>query len=243
MDQKLKNYSSGMQVRLAFSIAVRAEAAILLIDEVLAVGDLRFQQKCYDYFYKLKRENQTIVFVSHDMESMQKFCDRAMVIHDGAQKFIGRPTEAAIIYKELNSPSQSSQQKLNKKGRINLKLKNSKGEDQSTFLNGEVMTVDMSWEHNPRAQFLGVAIHRDDGMYIFGTNNIGPKRAISEKQQKAKYYVELNLGNGSYYIEVAVFGKDESDRVLYTIKGPSFIVHNSQSWQGLTELRHHWDIT
>jgi len=98
MDQKLKNYSSGMQVRLAFSIAVRARSDILLVDEVLAVGDVNFQQKCYDYFYRLKREKHTIIFVSHDMESVQKFCDRALVLDGGKVKFIGRPTEAATLY-------------------------------------------------------------------------------------------------------------------------------------------------
>src|SRR5438552_12412401 len=76
MDQKLKNYSSGMQVRLAFSIAVRAHSDILLLDEVLAVGDSAFQQKCFDYFTSLKREKKTIVLVSHNMEIVERFCDR-----------------------------------------------------------------------------------------------------------------------------------------------------------------------
>jgi ABC-2 type transport system ATP-binding protein len=80
MDQKLKNYSSGMQVRLAFSVATRAEAEILLIDEVLAVGDAAFQRKCYDFFRSLKKQNKTVVFVSHDMSAVREFCDRAVLI-------------------------------------------------------------------------------------------------------------------------------------------------------------------
>src|SRR6185312_8467854 len=83
MDQKLKNYSSGMQVRLAFSIAIRAKSDILLIDEVLAVGDASFQQKCFDYFYKLKQDKRTVVFVSHDMGAVERFCDRAVLIDNG----------------------------------------------------------------------------------------------------------------------------------------------------------------
>lgn len=82
MDQKLKNYSSGMQVRLAFSMAVRAQADILLIDEVLAVGDADFQKKCYEYFLELKGAKKTVVFVSHDMEAVRRYCDRAILIDD-----------------------------------------------------------------------------------------------------------------------------------------------------------------
>jgi len=80
MDQKLKNYSSGMQVRLAFSVATRAEAEILLIDEVLAVGDADFQRKCYEFFKSLKKLKKTVVFVSHDMSAVREFCDRAILI-------------------------------------------------------------------------------------------------------------------------------------------------------------------
>lgn len=81
MDQKLKNYSSGMQVRLAFSVAtVLAESDILLIDEVLAVGDADFQRKCFSYFKSLKNQNKTVVFVSHDMNAVREYCDRAILI-------------------------------------------------------------------------------------------------------------------------------------------------------------------
>ena len=83
MDQKLKNYSSGMQVRLAFSIAIRAKSDILLIDEVLAVGDAAFQTKCFDYFYALKKTSTTVIFVSHDRTSLERFCERGVLINDG----------------------------------------------------------------------------------------------------------------------------------------------------------------
>ncbi|MDB5185596.1 MAG: transporter ATP-binding protein [Candidatus Saccharibacteria bacterium] len=80
MDQKLKNYSSGMQVRLAFSLAIRAQADILLIDEVLAVGDADFQRKCFEYFKTLKKMKKTVVFVTHDMGAVREYCDRAILV-------------------------------------------------------------------------------------------------------------------------------------------------------------------
>lgn len=100
MDQKLKNYSSGMQVRLAFSIAIRARGDILILDEVLAVGDAAFQEKCNDYFRSLKG-NQTVVLVTHSMENVRKFCDRAIMIENGKIAAEGDPEEVSKAYLAL----------------------------------------------------------------------------------------------------------------------------------------------
>jgi ABC-2 type transport system ATP-binding protein len=103
MDQRLKNYSSGMQVRLAFSIAIRAKSDILLIDEVLAVGDYNFQAKCLAVFEQLKKDGVTIVFISHDMESVRRFCDNVILIEKG--KIIARGSTQKVIdgYMRLNA--------------------------------------------------------------------------------------------------------------------------------------------
>jgi ABC-type polysaccharide/polyol phosphate transport system ATPase subunit len=102
VDLKLKNYSSGMLVRLAFATALEVDADIFLIDEVLAVGDAAFQQKCFEEFFRLKREGKTIVFVSHDMFSVERFCDRAMLMERGEMIEIGPPPEIARAYHKLN---------------------------------------------------------------------------------------------------------------------------------------------
>ena len=96
-DQKLKNYSSGMQVRLAFSIAIRAQGDILLLDEVLAVGDAAFQKKCSDYFYNLKDHQQTVILVTHSMENVRKFCDRAILIEAGKIIQEGNPKKSPTL--------------------------------------------------------------------------------------------------------------------------------------------------
>ncbi len=100
MDQKLKNYSSGMQVRLAFSIAIRAHGDILILDEVLAVGDAAFQKKCNDYFMSLKG-NQTVILVTHSMEMVEKFCSKAILIEKGKIVEAGKPKHVAKKYLEL----------------------------------------------------------------------------------------------------------------------------------------------
>jgi ABC-type multidrug transport system ATPase subunit len=102
IDLKLKNYSSGMLVRLAFATSIQVQAEILLIDEVLAVGDAAFQQKCFEEFFRLKREGRTIVFVSHDMFSVERFCDRAMLMDHGAMVQLGDPRTIGRAYHKLN---------------------------------------------------------------------------------------------------------------------------------------------
>ena len=98
MDLKLKNYSSGMQVRLAFSLAVRTDPDILLIDEVLAVGDAGFQQKCFNYFYDLKQSDKTVIFVSHDMDAVQRYCDRVIYIEEGIVRDEGDTGKVVSTY-------------------------------------------------------------------------------------------------------------------------------------------------
>lgn len=101
MDQKLKNYSSGMQVRLAFSIAIKADADILVLDEVLAVGDEAFQRKCFNYFAKLKKAKKTVILVTHDMNSVERFCNKAIMINKGRIAERGNPALVAQKYREL----------------------------------------------------------------------------------------------------------------------------------------------
>lgn len=102
IDQKVKNYSSGMQVRLAFAVAIHANRDILLMDEVLAVGDMNFQKKCYDYFEQIKGK-KTVVLVSHDMNNMKKFCDRALLLQNGKIIAIGAAEDVSAKYMRENS--------------------------------------------------------------------------------------------------------------------------------------------
>lgn len=98
IDLKMKNYSSGMFVRLAFSVAIRADAPILLVDEVLAVGDVDFRQKCFGVFESHKREGKTVVLISHDPEWIKRFCDRAILLKNGGISFCGDTGQAVALY-------------------------------------------------------------------------------------------------------------------------------------------------
>jgi ABC-type polysaccharide/polyol phosphate transport system ATPase subunit len=102
VDLKLKNYSSGMSVRLGFSVAIQVDADVVLVDEVLAVGDAAFQRKCFDQFDRMKAEGRTIVFVTHDMGSVERFCDRGLVLERGEIADLGEPEKITRTYSELN---------------------------------------------------------------------------------------------------------------------------------------------
>jgi ABC-type polysaccharide/polyol phosphate transport system ATPase subunit len=115
---KLKNYSSGMQVRLAFSVMIQVDADILLIDEVLAVGDAAFQQKCYDEFRRLREERKTILFVTHDMPAVSKFCHRAMLLERGEIITLGDPDDVADQYIRVNFPGESLAASVSGEGTI-----------------------------------------------------------------------------------------------------------------------------
>jgi ABC-type polysaccharide/polyol phosphate transport system ATPase subunit len=102
VDLKLKNYSSGMLVRLAFSVMIQVDAEILLIDEVLAVGDAAFQQKCFEEFARIRRSGATVLLVTHDMGTVQRFCDRAMLLEHGRRVEAGEPERVGMRYLQLN---------------------------------------------------------------------------------------------------------------------------------------------
>ncbi|HEL9644615.1 TPA: ABC transporter ATP-binding protein [Streptococcus suis] len=114
MNQKLKNYSSGMQVRLAFSVAIKAQGDVLILDEVLAVGDEAFQRKCNDYFQERKRSGKTTILVTHDMGAVKKYCNKAVLIEHGLVKALGDPSDVANQYSLDNTvvTSQASSEEV-----------------------------------------------------------------------------------------------------------------------------------
>jgi ABC-type polysaccharide/polyol phosphate transport system ATPase subunit len=110
-DLRLKNYSSGMLVRLAFAVMIQVDADVLLIDEVLAVGDASFQQKCFDEFARLRREGRTVILVTHDMGAVERFCDRALLLERGRAEMMGDTHEVSLRYLDLNfAREQAAQQ-------------------------------------------------------------------------------------------------------------------------------------
>jgi ABC-2 type transport system ATP-binding protein len=183
MDQKLKNYSSGMQVRLAFSIAIKAESDILLLDEVLAVGDAAFQQKCYDYFEDLKQDHKTVIFVSHDMSAVRRFCTRAIYIERGKIVRSGDPLEIADLYQEENMKRVIDEMGNTMDSRVNDEIKVSVVEHNTKKNN---LRFRVSYQNPDRLKaYVGFSLIKD-GVSIAELNSLGKE---NDKQTGALEYV------------------------------------------------------
>lgn len=214
MDQKLKNYSSGMQVRLAFSVATRAKADILLIDEVLAVGDADFQRKCFNYFKSLKKSDTTVIFVSHDMDAVREYCDRAAFIEKNELVKISEPESIAQQYTKLFSNESAVGSASS--GKTNSRW--GKGGATTSALNAKVdskkITITQTIQSSLKLEnpIIGVRIRSIAGENVTGSNTKIEKikiGKISDGDSKVlTWEVQNILADGTYYVDVAVMDAD-----------------------------------
>ena len=257
VEQKLKNFSSGMLVRLAFSVAIRAHADVLLIDEVLAVGDANFQQKCYDVFRRLKAEQRTIVFVSHDLASIKEFSDRVLVLDRGLQLGIFSPANAIARYSELNE--QRTHERLTREageggvrhtasGRPSIRSVNMVAADGGpvhVIQRGESTCIVMAIDNQQRVPFnAGVAVYRNDGLYCFGTNTFVESVGIpTEPELEIKVEIpHLPLQRGTYYLVAGLYG--DSPRTVFDLDEHAFDFHVAQrdDYEGVLFIDHRWHV-
>lgn len=239
MDQKLKNYSSGMQVRLAFSIAIKAKNEILIFDEVLAVGDEAFQRKCLDVFEQYKAEGQTVILVTHDMETVRKFCNKALLLDDGKIKQIGNPHQVAATYSELNL-KQIEKETLGQATNDNdfsltIRYEDKNGKETSLYKCGEAIRIILSYNKSKDFKYLVVNIYKRSGEHITGFR-------IPGESGKAEVEVVALFAKGKYHTLIqAVNEKDAA--VGDIIIGDDFIITTDRapdipSWSGLVPVNY-----
>jgi len=250
MDQKLKNYSSGMLVRLAFSIAIRAHSEIVVMDEVLAVGDAAFQKKCFDVFRDLKKQGRTIILVTHDMANIERFCDRALVIDKGKVIDLTSPAKAASLYARLNAKTsdQSVEKKLQKSenrwgtGEIKVKkleLSQTGAKEKNVFEFGGNFKLEVELERMPNFKkspiVCGLAIANQDGVNIAGPNSLQGKTTIT----KDKFSFEigsLHLAPGEYSLTVVIYDDEVIATYDFLDKFVKFFVVSDHTVHGMVEL-------
>jgi ABC-type polysaccharide/polyol phosphate transport system ATPase subunit len=217
VDLKLKNYSSGMQVRLAFAVMIQVDADVLLIDEVLAVGDVAFQQKCFDVFYRLKDEGKTILFVTHDMGAVQRFCDRAVLLERGVVRLVGDPERVANHYEEVNfgrdrlaegdSGAEPAGERFGSGEAeiVEVDFEDEHGEPTTTLRHGAACAVNVRVRFNEAVENLDVAILLENELHqpLFATStedggiSIGRNEAGSEWVYKVRF--ENHFAAGRIY--------------------------------------------
>ena len=233
MDKKLKNYSSGMQVRLAFSIAIKAKNDILIFDEVLAVGDEAFQKKCMSIFREYRKNKQTVVLVTHSMDNVTTLCNRALMLEDGKIVTIGDVKKVAGAYQKSNLPLDASINKDRSKKSVQ-KVISISGNDLA-YKMSEKMKITLSWPRSQKVAWAGVSISGINGEYIFGTNT----GMIEISENNIDYEVDLNLGPGDYYLTAAI--KDLDGNLIESYeKISTFTVYSdySPTIGGLTRMKH-----
>ena len=226
MEEQLKNYSSGMQVRLAFSIAIQAKGDVLLLDEVLAVGDEAFQRKCFEYFAKLKRNKKTVVLVTHSMESVQQFCTKAMLIDNGEIISIGKPSKVANAYSMINRPVaiegddtkfiDDSDDKHNLVA-ANARLFADNNDKNTLMFGGEVKKINieitLKSQETISDSLVAFTIRRDSGelIYWYSTEFDHPEIILKKDNQTViRAQIQNIFGEGFYELGVFVKRKDRS---------------------------------
>lgn len=229
MDQKLKNYSSGMQVRLAFAIAKEAHNDILLIDEVLAVGDAAFQRKCYRVFKDIKRSGKTVVFVTHDMAAVQEYCDRAMMIQDSKVLMVGNPREVALRYEVANAAAaddtlaQESTPKMQRPSNPAIELikistrSQTKATASFTGLEDILVEVEFKVTKQPAPVQFNLFLVKPDGTYLAGINTTSDFGKFTPAIGKHKISCRIGGGQlpkGDYFVNVGLYTYDEPARLI-----------------------------
>jgi ABC-type polysaccharide/polyol phosphate transport system ATPase subunit len=252
VDLKLKNYSSGMLVRLAFSLMLEVDADILLIDEVLAVGDAAFQQKCADAFHAMKAAGKTIVLVTHEMSTVEEYCHRAMLIHEGHIEEIGDPGEVGRRYLELNF------QRLTQASRhlpetedstavqlVSAHLVDSEEDDVKALEYGE----ELRWQVEVEAleDFAGL----DVGFIVANAEGIGitaftspvggdvDERPVAKGERvKVTVTMENKLAPGHYFVHCGINRAFEGLVALYIHNAIEFVVYGTGHKGGLIAIDH-----
>jgi ABC-2 type transport system ATP-binding protein len=219
MEERLKNYSSGMQVRLAFSIAIRARGDILLLDEVLAVGDAAFQQKCFSYFEQLKTEKRTVILVTHSMPSVQRFCDRALLLEAGNIVEVGKSEHIAELYnklfnKKIEGNAKGRSGKTQSDTDVTLSshvVQDGKKTDTIQSLEPFSLVVEVNTKQTLGAMNVGINIVDDREQVVFSTDSkkfIGEMKLAKNKSVKLRLDIDNYYTNGKYSVDVNVV--DES---------------------------------
>ncbi len=257
VDLKLKNYSSGMLVRLAFSLMLEVDADILLIDEVLAVGDAAFQQKCADAFREMKATGKTVVLVTHEMGTVEEYCHRAMLIDGGEIRAIGDPAEIGRRYLRLNFEAGSEAEReaapASAEGirLVDAWVESTDGRRGDGIEHGKTIRLRAELELLRDGSDIGVGfiVANPDGVGVcqFGTPVRGVGGSLdlhAGERVRVSADLENPLAPGHYFVHCGVEqGSGGSDISLYAHAATDFVVFGGEKVGGIIALRHEIEAT
>lgn len=260
-EQKLKNYSSGMAVRLAFAVAMLADADILLMDEVLAVGDARFQEKCFEVFDQYKKRNRTIVLVSHDLISLEQFCDRILLLQGGRAVTSGPADEVIARYRRIVASMSARQwQAIDLAGEAKktrwgsrevevtaIQILGGDGEPRSTFLTGESMTAVIEYGVNTSVEAFqcGLRVRNSSGQVVAKPFTRMSHSQLLDARPGARGRItysipELALLQGSYLMSAYLYDEHLQHAYDHVEDALEFRVADESGRAGMVELGGDW---
>ncbi len=256
IDMKLKNYSSGMQVRLAFSLAINVEAEILLMDEVLAVGDTNFQSKCLAEFNKYREQGKTVILVTHDINTVQRYCDRAMLLRNGKIMKIGEAEEVCTEYMNENifdeenkiSTTDNTNAIKEKKKVVEItkvEFLDDRGKSKKTFKSGQDLTTRIYFKNYKSLKDLnfGLTIVNQENVSIIGISTVIDKIGVDKIIKNGFFEVmfeKIPLKANTYHINAAIFGENHAKVFDYKTNIDAFKVFSKNTNDGIVELSYQW---
>lgn len=255
--QPVKTYSSGMFVRLAFAVAIHVDPDILIVDEALAVGDLSFQLKCMDTFTAFREKGVTILFVSHDLNAIRRFCTRCVWLKDGHIEMEGNTDAVSARYDGfLKSQISDNEEGLKRMGQsasqiarlTGVRILDETGAESNNIPQYQRMAVEVDYEVlSPDAvkkPVLGVAILSADHKYVCGLNTLLDNQPIPWEKGRNTLrliYPRINLANGEYYLDVALYEQNATVPLQYLGQAKRFWVQGHYVGEGMVILEHIWE--
>ncbi len=255
IDTPVKRYSSGMQARLGFGVAAHVSPDILLIDEVLSVGDFAFQQKCVARMHELRDEGTTVVFVSHNLPSVAGLCHRSILLHEGVIEADGPSGDTISAYHQL---SRNVHHRLVKTGRISAKtgtspldgiatvdsvrLTNAEGKQEHTFSHASVATawIRVTFNHRAENPQVMLTVNTEDGLsaFRFTASRAGERTRAFEAGEVIDFRVEfdMNLVQGNYFLSAGLYDPESSECYGWRERALSFFSLGTPASAGVAEL-------
>jgi ABC-type polysaccharide/polyol phosphate transport system ATPase subunit len=253
IDMPVKTYSSGMQMRLAFAVSSHVNPDILLLDEVMAVGDEAFQRKCYGKVFEFRRRGGTLLFVSHDATAVERACDRVLYFANGAIVADGTPAEVLGIYHRTlahgGAHSEGAETRADARGEVSVTGVRLLGDDgpSDSFATGDTLTIEVAIDAHRQVEtpIFGIAIHSVEGALVYGTNTRLDDLALDHLLgvATAQFTIaNLPLHEGRFAVTVAVHSWDESTVYEWLDRCIEFSVFPKVSGIGLVDLSGSWAV-
>ena len=257
IDNPVRTYSSGMYMRLAFAVAINVDADILLVDEILAVGDANFQAKCFNKLREIEANGTTIVIVSHSLGQIEEICERSIWIHEGKIQKEGNPREVHPAYLEYMGQKrpEAASEKVKSEGerpgdgRVRIKtveVISGKEGESNVFRTGEPVTLNISYNVVEKVEeaSIGLEVYNGDGVKCYSTDTRTEKMDYIKLERDGEIHLileNLELLNGKYTMDFSIKSKDSFPIDSYT-KAFSFEMYSDVKDTGISRLAHKWEV-